>query len=71
MKNNKQIMKQVLHHIGKYKFYLLLSIIMAAVSVALTLYIPILTGDVVDCIVGPGEVDFAGIITILKKKSDF
>ena len=40
---------------------------MAAVSVALTLYIPILTGDVVDCIVGPGEVDFAGIITILKK----
>lgn len=67
MKNNKEIMKKVLHHIGKYKFFLLLSIIMAAVSVALTLYIPILTGDVVDCIIGLGNVDFDGIFIILKK----
>ena len=67
MKNNQQIMKKVLYHIGKYKFFLLLSIIMAAVSVALTLYIPILTGDVVDCIVGPGKVDFTGIFVILQK----
>lgn len=67
MKNNQQIMKKVLHHIGKYKFFLLLSIVMAAVTVALTLYIPILTGDVVDCIIGPGHVDFAGIFVILKK----
>lgn len=67
MKNNQQIMKKVLHHIGKYKFFLLLSIVMAAVTVALTLYIPILTGDLVDCIIGPGHVDFAGIFVILKK----
>lgn len=67
MKNNQQIMKKVLHHIGKYKFFLLLSIVMAAVTVALTLYIPILTGDVVDCIIGSGHVDFAGIFVILKK----
>ena len=67
MKNNQQIIKKVLHHIGKYKFFLLLSIIMAAVSVALTLYIPILTGDVVDCIIGQGNVDFQGILVILKK----
>lgn len=67
MKNNQQIMKKMLHHIGKYKFFLLLSVIMAAVSVALTLYIPILTGDVVDCIVGPGNVDFKGIFVVLKK----
>ena len=67
MKNNQQIMKKVLYHIGKYKFFLLLSIIMAAVSVALTLYIPILTGDVVDCIIGPKQVGFAGIFDILKK----
>ena len=67
MKNNQQIMKKVLHHIGKYKFFLLLSIVMAAVTVALTLYIPILIGDVVDCIIGPGHVDFAGIFVILKK----
>ena len=65
--NNKEIMKKVLHHIGRYKFFLLFSILMAAVSVALTLYILILTGDVVDCIVGPGQVDFAGVLVILKK----
>ena len=67
MKNNQQIVKKVLYHIGKYKFFLLLSIIMAAVSVALTLYIPILTGDVVDCIIGPKNVDYDGIFVILKK----
>lgn len=67
MKNNQQIIKKVLHHIGKYKFFLLVSIIMAAVSVAFTLYIPILTGDVVDCIIGPKNVDFEGIFVILQK----
>lgn len=67
MKNNQQIMKKVLHHIGKYKFFLLLSIIMAAVSVVLTLYIPILTGDIVDCIIGPKNVDFESIFVILQK----
>lgn len=67
MKNNREIMKKVLRHIGKYKFFLLLSIIMAAVSVVLTLYIPILTGDVVDNIVGPGNVNFPAIFVILKK----
>ncbi|MBQ6993067.1 MAG: ABC transporter ATP-binding protein [Lachnospiraceae bacterium] len=67
MKNNQQIIKKVLHHIGKYKFFLLVSIIMAAVSVAFTLYIPILTGDVVDCIIGPKNVDFEGIFAILQK----
>lgn len=67
MKNNKTIIKKVLDHIGKYKIFLLLSIILAAISVALTLYIPILTGDAVDCIVGPGAVDFAGILVILRK----
>ena len=67
MKNNKEIIKKVLDYIGKYKIFLLLSIILAAISVALTLYIPILTGNAVDCILGPGQVDFAGILLILKK----
>lgn len=67
MKNNKKIIKKVLDYIGKYKIFLLLSIILAAISVALTLYIPILTGNAVDCILGPGQVDFAGILVILKK----
>lgn len=65
--NTKEILKKVLHHIGKYKIFLILSIILAAVSVALTLYIPILTGNAVDCIIGAGAVDFAGILVILKK----
>lgn len=67
MKNNKEIIKKVLDYIGKYKIFLLLSIILAAISVALTLYIPILTGNAVDCILRPGQVDFAGILVILKK----
>ena len=67
MENNKEIIKKVLDYIGKYRIFLLLSIILAAISVALTLYIPILTGNAVDCILGPGQVDFAGILVILKK----
>ena len=70
MKNNKEIIKKVLDYIGKYKIFLLLSIILAAISVALTLYIPILTGNAVDCILGPGQVDFAGILVILKKMAE-
>ncbi len=66
-RSNKDILKKVLHHIGKYKIFLLLSIVLAAISVILTLYIPILTGQAVDCILGPGAVDFDGIWAILKK----
>lgn len=65
--NNKEILKKVLDYIGKYKIILFLSIILAAVSVILTLYIPILTGQAVDCILGPGAVNFDGIWAILKK----
>lgn len=64
---NKEILKKVLKHIGKYKIFLFFSIVLAAVSVMLTLYIPILTGQAVDCILGPGAVDFGGILDILKK----
>ncbi|MDE6220043.1 MAG: ABC transporter ATP-binding protein/permease [Lachnospiraceae bacterium] len=66
-KSNKDILKKVLDHIGKYKIFLLLSIVLAAISVILTLYIPILTGQAVDCILGPGAVDFDGIWAILKE----
>lgn len=66
-KSNKDILRKVLDHIGKYKIFLLLSIVLAAISVILTLYIPILTGQAVDCILGPGKVDFDGIWAILKK----
>lgn len=66
-KSNKDILKKVLDHIGKYKIFLLLSIVLAAISVILTLYIPILTGQAVDCILGPDKVDFDGIWAILKE----
>lgn len=66
-KSNKDILQKVLDHIGKYKIFLLISIVLAAVSVILTLYIPILTGQAVDCILGPGAVDFDGIWAILKE----
>lgn len=65
--SNRDILKKVLRHIGKYKIFLFISIVLAAVSVILTLYIPILTGQAVDCIIGPGAVDFDGILDILKK----
>lgn len=64
---NQDILKKVLDHIGKYKIFLFFSIVLAAISVILTLYIPILTGQAVDCILGPSAVDFDGILDILKK----
>lgn len=64
---NQEILKKVLDHIGKYKIFLFFSIVLAAISVILTLYIPILTGQAVDCILGPSAVDFDGILDILKK----
>lgn len=65
--SNRDILKKVLRHIEKYKIFLFISIVLAAVSVILTLYIPILTGQAVDCIIGSGAVDFDGILDILKK----
>lgn len=63
----KQTLKKVLRYMKRYWFFLGLSILLAAITVASTLYLPLLTGDVVDCILGPGAVDFAAIFAILKK----
>lgn len=63
--SNKIVIKKVLSYIGKYKFYLLFSVIFAAVSVALTLYVPILVGNAIDCIIGTNDVDFNSITSIL------
>ena len=51
----------------RYWFYLAISILLAAITVASTLYIPLLTGDAVDCIVGKGHVDWAGVFAVLKQ----
>ena len=66
-KQQKTTIGKVLRYIKKYWMYLGISIFLAAVTVALTLYIPILTGRAVDLIVAKGLVDFAGILTILKR----
>ncbi len=65
--DKKTTWKKTLHYIGKYKFMALLSLLLAAVTVALTLYIPILTGDAVDLMIDVGLVDLAGILKIVKK----
>lgn len=64
-KAQKGTLKKVLRYIRRYWLLVGLSIVLAALSVAATLYIPILTGDAVDKIMGPGNVDFAGIFDIL------
>ena len=63
----KETFGKVLHHIRKYWVYLAASIIMASVTVALTLYFPILTGRVIDLILDKGKVDFSGVFAILKQ----
>ena len=45
--------------------YIVLSLVMAVASVSMTLYAPVLIGDAVDQIIGPGNVDFAGVLAIL------
>lgn len=63
----KDTLKKVLNYIRKYWFAVILSLILAALTVVLTLYIPILTGDAVDLIVAKGLVDMPGIFTVMKK----
>lgn len=67
--NDKQkaTMIKVLKYIKRYWAYLGCSIVLAAVIVALTLYLPILTGEAIDLIIAKGFVDFAGILVILRK----
>ncbi|MBQ9278448.1 MAG: ABC transporter ATP-binding protein [Lachnospiraceae bacterium] len=66
-KNNSWILKRIMQHIKKYTFWVVLSFACAFVSVIATLYAPILTGDAINLIVKPGEVDFDGIREIIVK----
>ena len=66
-KQHRSTMTRILDYIGAYKWLVLLSLVLAAVTVATTLYAPILVGKGVDLILGPGNVDFAGLIVILKQ----
>lgn len=61
MNNDKEVIKKVLQYIGKYKIQAIFSLILAAVIVASTLYVPILTGNAIDLMVY-GNVDWNGVI---------
>ena len=67
--NDKQMttLKKLLSYIKKYTPLIILSLIFAAVSSILTLYVPILTGRAVDCIVSAGNVDFSGIFGVIRQ----
>lgn len=65
MKKQSKTIKRILKYIKQYGFLLVLSLIFAAVSVALTLYIPVLTGRALDLIVGKGNVEFKQIPVLL------
>lgn len=68
MKRSAQVktLKKVLRELGPLKGYLILSLMLSALTVALTLYLPVLIGDAVDLLVGVGQVDFDGIAHLLK-----
>ena len=53
-------------HIRKYWFYIVCSLIFAALSVASQLYVPILTGNAIDHMIGVGKVDFVGVAAIVR-----
>lgn len=65
IKAKKGTLKKVLHYVGRYKPHLAFSVILAAVSVAATLYIPVLAGRAIDNIIDERNVDFAALKPLL------
>lgn len=65
--NNKATIQKILAYIKNYKLYVAGSFFFAGISVVLTLYAPILTGQGIDLILAKGNVDFAGLLLIIKK----
>ncbi|MEG2480819.1 MAG: ABC transporter ATP-binding protein [Clostridia bacterium] len=61
----KQTLRKVLFYVGHYKGYLIASLILCIITVASTLTIPIITGQVIDLLLGAGQVNFAGIVPLL------
>ena len=64
---NKSVLKKVFAYIGRYKYLLFISLLFAALSVALTLYVPVLVGNAIDFIIDRNNVDFVSITEILIK----
>lgn len=63
--NNKEIIKRIFSYVKRYNHFMFLSLLLSVVSVAGTLYIPVLVGRAIDLIVDTGNVDISGIIPIL------
>jgi ATP-binding cassette subfamily B protein len=59
-------LRRVLRYLNPYRIFLLLSLLTAAASVATQLYVPILTGDAIDRMLGQGCVDLVGVVTICR-----
>lgn len=64
-KSQAATLKEVFCRLGRYRIFLVFSILLATVSVALTLYIPKLTGHAVDYVIGKGKVNFPGVIQVM------
>lgn len=64
---NKSVLKKVFAYIGRYKYLLFISLLFAVLSVALTLYVPVLVGNAIDFIIDRNNVDFVSITEILIK----
>ena len=64
-KSQAATLKEVICRLGRYRIFLVFSILLATVSVALTLYIPKLTGHEVDYVIGKGKVNFPGVIQVM------
>lgn len=60
-----ETLKKVFRRLGRYRIFLVFTILLSVITVALTLYVPKLTGKAVDCIVAKGQVDFGGVMEIL------
>lgn len=64
-KSQAATLKEVICRLGRYRIFFVFSILLATVSVALTLYIPKLTGHAVDYVIGKGKVNFPGVIQVM------
>ena len=67
MRVNKKVIRRILHYLKPYWFFMLCSLIFAAVSALLALYLPVLTGQAVDLIIGKGQVDIEAVKSVIFK----
>ena len=63
----RRTIRKVLRYVSSYWYYLAGSILLALAVVILTLCVPLLTGDAIDCIIGAGQVDFPALTRVLRR----